>query len=130
MGAQSVVAGAMLQCSFGLAPSNMVVLPTNKVMIEGRPAATITDIAPAVNIPPFGMCSSLANPTVAAATAAALGTLTPMPCIPVVTGPWTPMAPSTVIGGKPALVAGAMCVCAYGGIINITMAGAMKTTAG
>jgi uncharacterized Zn-binding protein involved in type VI secretion len=130
MGAQSVVAGAMLQCSFGLAPSNMVVLPASRVTIEGRPAATIADIAPATNIPPFGMCSSLANPTVAVATAAALGTLTPMPCLPVVTGPWTPMAPTTTIGGKPALVSGAMCVCAYGGIINITMPGAMKTTAG
>jgi uncharacterized Zn-binding protein involved in type VI secretion len=130
MGAQSVVTGGMLQCSFGLAPSNIVALPTSKVMIEGRPAATITDIGPATNIPPFGMCSSLANPTVAAATAAALGTLTPMPCLPLVTAPWTPMAPQTMIGGKPALVSGAMCICAYGGVINITMAGAMKTTAG
>jgi hypothetical protein len=36
-------------------------------------AATIMDYAPIVNIPPFAMCQSLANPTVATATTAALG---------------------------------------------------------
>ena len=52
------------------------------------------------------MCTSLTNPTVAAATTAALGVLTPMPCIPVVAGPWKPGAAKTMIGGKPALVIG------------------------
>ncbi|MCW2540377.1 MAG: hypothetical protein JWN95_2102 [Frankiales bacterium] len=130
MGAPSVTTGAMLMCSFGVAPTTLNVLPSNRVMIEGRPAATITDMAPALNVPPFGMCSSLANPTVAAATAAALGVLTPMPCIPAIAGPWMPNAPQTLIGGTPALVAGSTCMCAFGGVISITMPGAVRTTAG
>lgn len=126
---QSAVLGAVLQCSFGAAPSTLMPLPTSRVLIEGRPAAVITDMAPAVNIPPFGMCMSLANPTVAAATAAALGVLAPMPCIPVTTGPWAPGAAKTMIGGKPALVSGSICNCAWGGVIQMTMPGAVRTMA-
>jgi len=130
VGNPAVVTGAMLQCSFGVAPTTLNVLPMSRVTIEGRPAAAITDMAPMVNIPPFGMCSSAANPTVAAATAAAMGVLTPMPCVPAVAGPWIPNAPTTMIGGKPALVSGSTCVCSFGGVISITMPGAVRTTAG
>src|ERR1700735_4045149 len=101
--AVQVVMGAMLQCSFGAAPSSMVVLPTNQTMAGGVPAATIMDNAPLMNIMPFGTCSSPANPTVAAATAAALGVLTPMPCIPATAAPWAPGAPTVTIGGMAAL---------------------------
>lgn len=125
---QNAVMGAMLACSFGVAPSSLLPKGTSKVMIEGRPAATITDMAAGANIPPFGMCSSLANPTVAAATSAALGVLTPMPCVPVVAGPWIPAAPKTLLGGQPALVSGSTCQCVYGGVIQMTMPGAMRTT--
>jgi hypothetical protein len=126
---QNAVMGAMLQCSFGLAPSTLNVLPTKRVMIEGRPAAVITDIAMGMNIPPFGMCSSLANPIVAAATAAALGVLTPMPCIPMIVAPWAPGAVRTTVGGMPALVSGSICTCAYGGVVQMIMPGAVRTTA-
>jgi uncharacterized Zn-binding protein involved in type VI secretion len=130
MGSASVTTGALLQCSFGLAPTTLNILPMSRVTIEGRPAAAISDMVPMVNIAPFGMCSSIANPTVAAATAAALGVLTPMPCVPAIAGTWIPTAPQTTIGGKPALVAGSTCVCSFGGVITITMPGAMRTTAG
>ena len=70
---QPVVAGAQLTCSFGAAPSALVVLPEARVLIEGRPAANIMDHEPLVNIPTFGMCTSAANPAVAAATAADAG---------------------------------------------------------
>lgn len=123
------VAGGMMQCTFGLAPATLNALPTPRVMIEGRPAAVITSTATGVNIPPFGMCTSLANPVVAAATSAALGVLTPMPCLPTVTAPWVPGAPQTMIGGQPALVSGSTCVCAYGGVITLLMPGAVRTTA-
>jgi hypothetical protein len=126
---QSVVTGAVLQCTFGLAPSVLNALPTPRVMIEGRPAAVISDTAPMVNIAPFAMCQSLANPTVAAATSAALGVLTPMPCVPAVVGTWLPAAPKTLIGGTPALVSGSTCTCAYGGMISLTFPGAVTTTA-
>ena len=98
MSAPAVVATAMLQCSFGMAPSTLTVLPIRRVMVEGRPVAAIADIAPMVNVAPFGMCTSLANPSVASATAAALGVLTPMPCVPALAGPWKPGAATTQVG--------------------------------
>ena len=126
MGKPAATATAMLQCSFGLAPSTLTVLPIARVLIEGKPAAAITDAAPFMNIPPFGMCSSLANPQVLAATAAALGVLTPMPCLPA-TGAWVGGAMTTLIGGKPGLTFGATCMCGYGGVIQIVMPGSVKT---
>lgn len=128
MGKPCVVSGAMIMCTFGLAPSTLSVVAPRPI-VEGRPVATIVDVAPGANIAPFGMCQSLANPTVAAATAAALGVLTPMPCVPVVPAPWTPLAPQMTAGGIPVLVAGATCVCAFGGTISLTMPGAVRTTA-
>ncbi|WP_234346713.1 DUF4280 domain-containing protein [Cellulomonas timonensis] len=118
---------AMLMCSFGVAPATMQVLPVKRVMVEGKPAATIIDATPFVNIPPFAMCMSLANPAVAAATSAALGVLTPMPCTPVTT-PWAGGSPTVLIGGSPALVAGTTCACAFGGGIQIVMPGSVRTT--
>jgi hypothetical protein len=125
----SVVTGAMLQCAFGLAPSSLVALPTPRVMIEGRPAATVQTTITGVNIPPFGMCTSLSNPTVAAATSAALGVLTPMPCVPAVVGRWVPGALRTTLGGIQALTTGSICNCAWGGVISILQPGAVRTQA-
>ncbi len=122
---QAVAMGAMLQCSFGVAPSTLAVLPTNRVM-TGTPTATIMDCSPMMNIPPFGMCSSPANPTVAAATAAAMGVLTPMPCIPVTT-PWVPGAPTVLIGSMPALDSSSKCMCSWGGVIQISYPGQVTT---
>lgn len=127
--AQSVTMGAVLTCTFGMAPSTLTPLPTSRVMIEGKPAADITSMMPMANIPPFGMCQSLANPTVAAATAAALGVLTPMPCVPVIAGPWAPPAAQTMIAGKPALTSTAKCMCTWGGVISIGFPGAVRTNA-
>lgn len=123
----NVTATAMMTCSFGVAPSTLNVVPISRVFIEGKPAATIKDMVPFMNIPPFGMCTSLANPTVAAATSAALGVLTPMPCVPVSAGPWKPGAMRTQIGGSPALTAGSLCNCAWGGVITIGFPGAVRT---
>jgi uncharacterized Zn-binding protein involved in type VI secretion len=127
MGKPAVHMGAMVRCSFGLVPATLIVAPARRVMIEGTPAATIED-SEVINVPTFGMCSSLANPEVASATAAALGVLTPMPCVPVL-APWVPGSPTTQIGGAPALVAGSQCVCAYGGVVEIVLPGATRTTA-
>ncbi|MEJ8675871.1 DUF4280 domain-containing protein [Chromobacterium amazonense] len=124
MACPQVCMGAMLQCSFGVAPSSLSVLPTARVMAGGRPAATIMDHAPLLNILPFGMCSSPANPMVAAATAAALGVLTPMPCIPATAAPWIPGgAPTVLLGGMPALDANSTLMCNWGGVIKIAMPG-------
>jgi len=120
---QQVVSGAMMMCSFGAAPSTLNVLPANRTMAGGVPAANIMDNKPIVNIPPFGVCSSIANPTVASATAAALGVLTPMPCVPVIAAPWTPGSPTVLIGNMPALNNTSKCMCNWAGVISITFAG-------
>ncbi len=119
-----VTGGAMMTCTFGMAPSALTVLPTAQVM-SAMPLATIMDNVPMVNILPFGMCSSLSNPTVASATAAAMGGLTPMPCGPVPAGPWAPGVPQVLIGGKPALNNQCKLTCAYGGMIQFTNSGCM-----
>lgn len=126
MSRPAVAATAMMMCSFGAAPATLVVLPTSRVLVEGKPAATIVDATPLVNIPTFAMCTSLANPTVAAATAAALGVLTPMPCVPATT-PWVNGATTTMIGGRPGLTLGAQCQCAWGGVIQILNPSSTRT---
>ena len=113
-----VCTGAVMMCTFGMAPSVLDALPDTGVLCP-TPAATIMDIAPIVNIPPFGMCMSEANPEVIAATAAALGVLTPMPCIPLIDDPWVPGAPTVLLGGLPALTDDSICICMWGGVITI-----------
>jgi hypothetical protein len=122
--AQQVVMGAMMKCSFGVSPSSLIVIPQGPPTMVGGPlAATIMHFAPIANIPPFGMCNSIANPMVVAATAAALGVFTPMPCIPVTVAPWVVGAPTVLINNFPALNSSAKCMCAWGGVISIDMPG-------
>ena len=52
MGQPMVAMGAMLQCSFGVAPCSLVVLPTDQVLVEDKPAANISASAPLMNVPP------------------------------------------------------------------------------
>ena len=61
--------GSNLMCTMGTAPAPLKVTSQATVLAEGKPAATIQDAAPMSNVGPFGLCTSLANPTVAAATA-------------------------------------------------------------
>jgi hypothetical protein len=81
--------------------------------------ATVTDFQPSVNIAPFGMCTTQANPQVASATAAAQGVLTPMPCMPVVTAPWSQGSTVVMIREKKALTVSSTCNCAWTGIIEV-----------
>lgn len=126
MSTPDVTSAAILQCSFGAAPAPFNVLPVNRVTACNFPSGTIMDNVPIVNITPFGMCSSAANPTVAAATAAALGVLTPMPCLPVTT-PWKPGAPTVLVANMPALNNQSTCQCAFGGVITFSFAGQATT---
>ena len=112
-----------MQCSFGMAPSSLVVLPANHTFTDQVPDANIMDHVPMVNIMPFGMCTSLANPTVAAATSAAMGALTPMPCIPNTPAPWVTGAPTVILGNAPALDNLSKLMCVWGGLIQIAAPG-------
>lgn len=123
MSCPAVCAGAMLQCSFGIAPAPLNVLPTSRTIVNNMPMANIMDNKPFVNIMPFGMCNSIANPTVAAATAAALGVLTPMPCLPATPAPWVPGSPTVLVGNMPALTAQSKLLCMWAGVIQISFPG-------
>ena len=123
-----VVNGAMTMCSFGLAPSTLVVIPEKRTMVDSMPAATILDNKPFVNVLPFGLCTSLANPITAAQTAAALGVLTPGACTPVLPAPWLPGSPTVLVGNIPALNVTSKCMCAYGGVVTVTNPAARTAT--
>ncbi|WP_429843526.1 DUF4280 domain-containing protein [Brevibacillus sp. FIR094] len=119
---QLVCGGAMLQCSFGAAPSSLMVLPVNRVTTS-MPIATIMDNKPMVNVLPFGMCNTMSNPQVAAATAAKLGVFTPVPCVPVTAAPWVPGSPTVLVANMPALNQTSKLMCSWGGVIQITNPG-------
>jgi hypothetical protein len=121
--ANQVVFGALCQCTFGAAPSALNVIPKSMTNAQNIPAASVMDNIPLTNILPFGVCSSLANPTVASATSAASGVLTPMPCIPATSAPWLPGSPTTMVGGFPALNDSSKLMCSWGGVISINFAG-------
>jgi hypothetical protein len=110
--------GASMMCSMGMAPSSLVVLPINRVMTDNVPDANIMDHIPMVNIMPFGMCRSPANPVVAAATVAKLGVLTPMPCVPATPAPWVPGAPTVMLGNMPTLDNTSTLMCMWAGEIK------------
>jgi hypothetical protein len=118
-----VCMGAMMQCSMGLAPSSLVVLPVNRVLTQEVPDANIMDHIPMVNIMPFGVCMSPAFPATAAATAAALGVLTPMPCIPATPAPWVTGAPTVLLADFPTLDDVSQLMCIFGGVIQFIDAG-------
>lgn len=127
MGCPQVCGGAMLQCSMGIAPSSLSVLPQNRMLTAGMLAANVMDHIPLVNIMTFGMCKSPANPMVAAATAAALGVLTPMPCMPATAAPWIPGGPPTVLlGNMPSLDSNSTLMCNWAGTIKIVVPGQVQ----
>lgn len=123
-----VVNGAKLECSFGAAKSPITVL-VPLVKGGGAPAANIMDNKPMANIMPFGVCKSMANPAVAAATSAAMGTLTPQPCTPMTaTAPWAPGHKKVKVRKMPALDDTCQLVCMFGGAIKVSDAGQTKVT--
>lgn len=115
--------GAMMKCSFGLAPSSLIPTPKT-VMTSSMLAANIMDHLPFANIPPFGMCTCPSNPVVAAATAAPPpGVLKPQPCIPVTPAPWVVGAPTVLLCNAPALNNTSTLNCVWGGVITFAYPG-------
>lgn len=120
-----VCTSAQMMCTMGMAPSVFNATP-RMVLTNNLIAGNIMDNKPMVNIPPFGMCMSPANPSVASATAAALGVLTPMPCTPSTAAPWAPGAPTVLVDQQPALDNVSQLVCNFGGVITFVSPGQMN----
>ena len=122
--AQLVVMGAMAKCSFGQGPgtASITLVPT---MINGanQTVATVQDFSPTV-MATFGMCTAPTNPQVVAAQGS------PVPCVPVVVGPWAPGSPTVKVGGLSALTSDSKCQCSWMGIIEIQNAGQSTITTG
>lgn len=114
--------GAQMSCSMGTSPASFSATP-RPTTTAGAPIGNIHDHVPMMNVAPFGLCQSLANPMVAAATAAASGTLTPQACIPATAAPWSPGAPTVLIGGVPALNNRSTLNCMWAGTISFMDAG-------
>ena len=111
--------GATMKCPFGASTSNLVVLPIHRMITSNQPAANINDHIPMVNILSFGACMSPGNPAFVAATTAALGVPTPVPCLPVTPAPWITgaVSPPVILDGMPALDNVSTLQCAMGGVI-------------
>jgi hypothetical protein len=101
-----VAHGAILRCSMGLAPSSLQVLPVRRVTAGGMQAATILDHTPMVNT----------------------GVLTPMPCMPATPAPWTPGAPTVLIGSAPALDNNCRLACLWAGMIEVVSVNQLTVT--
>lgn len=126
MGRIYVCNGAQMVCSMGTGNAMLVVLPERRILLDGQPQANIMDHKSMTNIPSFGLCTSLANPVVAAATAAHHGCLTPMPCVPNTTSPWQKGHGKLLLKNFPALCMDDKLSCAWAGTITITDCGQGK----
>ena len=105
--ANQVATGATVQCSFGTVPATF---SATGVKVHATTAAgVVSDVTPS-NVPPFGLCTSLSNPQVAAASSA--GPVVPQPCVPVLQ-PWSPGSSAVTIGGVKALDSSSQCSCSW-----------------
>ncbi|MBE1555939.1 DUF4280 domain-containing protein [Sporosarcina limicola] len=114
-----VVAGATVSCSQGDQTSILTMPTSHGVYVKDKAQMNIMDYKPYTNIQPFGKCHTLANPTVAAATAANQGVLQPMPCTPVVTMPWIDGKADQWVEKFPTLVNQSSNMCLYCGTIKV-----------
>lgn len=118
-----VVQGAKMKCMFGSQDSTLQVPLDHKAFINGKAQANIMDFKPMMNVPSFGMCKSLANPTVAAATAANYGRLQEMPCMPVIVAPWMIGKIDALLGNFPSLTQSSTAICMWCGKISLQDSG-------
>lgn len=114
--------GTLIECNMGVLKIPFIAddLP-GAPKENGLPVATMTQVVTGKNIASFGMCNSIANPAVVAATAAAQGVKTPAPCMPFGTA-WLPPSFTAKYLGLPLARADAVCACALGGVIKVTQA--------
>ncbi len=115
-----VVAGAKLKCSCG--NQECTFQPSDRgITVDEKIQGTNMDYQPQ-NIAGFGMCKSMSNPAVAAATASNFGVLQQMPCQPVLS-PWVNGKTNRTVAGLPAVVDSSQVLCAYAGVIKVVDCG-------
>ena len=117
-----VTSGATLRCSMGSATSTLIVPPGRGVVAGGNPVATVADRVALVNIQPFGLCASTANPGFFPRSRRS------PPCAPAFPAPWMPGSASVKTGGLPLVNSGCQCQCQYGGMVSVVASGQQTTT--
>ncbi|UQZ87804.1 DUF4280 domain-containing protein [Deltaproteobacteria bacterium Smac51] len=101
------------RCSCGTGLCKLIVMPDKQVFIDDLPVATIMDHKSGLNLPTFIMCTTAANPAVAANSGA------PAPCVPVLPSPWTAGSVNVKIHDEIILHETSTLNCVYGGLISI-----------
>ena len=116
-----LLTGSELKCSFGDTTNLLFVTPLPIYpTCEGKQIALDNMTVPYVNIKMFGKCSSLVNPLVASATAAASGVLQPQVCTPMTVGAkWAPVSTVMRYGNCCVALATSKCRCIYQGEISV-----------
>jgi hypothetical protein len=120
---KGISGGCSIKCSFGSAKASL------KLTGPARPAC-IADCKPYANIPPFGLCRSMANPVVSSLTMAAQAAqaqsgkpgaaqIVPGACMPVLATGWTPAAQFELVQNLPTIDKNSILMCVYGGVITI-----------
>jgi hypothetical protein len=105
--AKYVVDGAQLECTLGVAPSDMVVTD-HRVLLKEKNRANINDAKPLINIFPFGGCT-ITSP--------------PKPCTPACTI-WMNGDNDVLLNDIPSLLDSSSLFCAAGGgIITVKNCG-------
>jgi hypothetical protein len=107
---------AMCKCVFSTAAAPLVALPVTQAMAQTGFMASILNNKPFVNIPPMGLCASPDHPVMKAAKR-------PGPCLPVMTTPWLPGAPTVMTTQGPLLNNLSKAICQYKGVVNIVTPG-------
>jgi hypothetical protein len=121
-----VVSGFKLKCNFGSMDAT-VNIPAAGVGCSGKEyVKTPADVIPFMSVN-CGMCKSMMNPQVAAATAAAMGTLVQQPCMkPVLALPIG--AQKTEAYGMPVATKMTPMICPFGGKLEMTDPGQKDIT--
>ena len=108
MGKEYVVESATLECSLGVAPGKLMVVPPHRVQLRGKNRANIGDFKPFVNITGFGACK-ITSP--------------PKPCTPAC-AMWIGGKVDILIQGLPALKDDSYTICsAGGGMVTVSDSG-------
>ena len=102
-------------------------------ILHGIAGAIITPAIAAISLGLVGRSAMSArtgrnqrfNAAGSALTAAAMGVLTPMPCIPMTVAPWVPGAPTVLLADMPTLDNTSTLMCMWAGVISIIMPGDM-----
>ena len=99
----AIIHGDPMVCTQGSQPCPLSVTNHRKVMIDDKPAATVADHAPGVNLGTFGTCKVSGGP-----------------CTPATPAPWTPGSTGNVrTNDHRMLLPTDKLMCTIGGVISI-----------